>query len=466
MGPEASERGPTLTFVVPVYQEVDGVDALVRALVAGGERAVDETALVAWDAVLVDDGSTDGSGAALDRAAAAEPALRVVHHPDNGGLGAALATGLSAAAGDVVVYLDADLPFDLAEVPRLVGPLLADEVDVVSARRRGRAREGRRRAVQSAAYNLLVRVVIGVPVSDVNFACKAARREAVPPELVSRSGLVDVEWLAWAHRRGLRIAQPRVEFRPRAWGRSTLGGVATIPRMVWEMVLLRRRLSAPRRRVLAAYRGEPTAVRAHLRARWASAPFEAVVAAVGDATSVVEVGCGHGLLATRLAEGPGRSVLGVDVDPDRLVVARRAAGRPGARRDLRFEAIDADWSPPPADAVVIADVLYLLAPAARRELVDRCAAALGPGGRLAVLDLDDRPRWKAVLAQAQERLAAPLLTHPAGRVGRPPPARVVAGWLAEAGLEVTVRRADRGRPWPHYVAVGRRPVGGAPTGAC
>ncbi|WP_421120412.1 glycosyltransferase family 2 protein [Aquihabitans daechungensis] len=241
---EGERLGQLLSFVVPVFNEAPGIEELWASLAEAGDRAHRSGAIAAWEAVLVDDGSTDASAELLDGLAAAHAEALIVHHPVNRGLGAALASGFATSSGDVVVYTDADLPFDLAQVEGLIRPILADEADMVSARRIGRAREGRWRAVQSHLFNLLVRVGLRLPVRDANFACKAARRAAIPPAIVSTSGLVDVEWLLYAKDVGARIVQPTVEFVPRRWGRSTLGSIRTVPAMVQDL----RRVLAARKR--------------------------------------------------------------------------------------------------------------------------------------------------------------------------------------------------------------------------
>jgi glycosyltransferase involved in cell wall biosynthesis len=119
----AGAEGRLLTVIMPVFNE----RATLRPAV---ERLLKADLPVPVELVLVDDGSTDGGRATLadlddgDR-------VRVLHHPRNRGKGAAIRTGLSAARGDIVTVLDADLEYDPGDFRKLLEPLLAGDATVV-----------------------------------------------------------------------------------------------------------------------------------------------------------------------------------------------------------------------------------------------------------------------------------------------------------------------------------------------
>ena len=122
---------PQLSAVVPAYNEVESLPQLLTEL-----RAALDGAGQPWELVLVDDGSTDGTGELLRAEAARDPRLAVVRFEKNAGQSAALAAGLQRARGDVVVTLDADLQNDPADIPDLLAALAgADVVSGVRARR-------------------------------------------------------------------------------------------------------------------------------------------------------------------------------------------------------------------------------------------------------------------------------------------------------------------------------------------
>src|SRR5262245_14942421 len=102
-----NEPRPQLSAVVPAYNEVESLPTLVTEL-----RAALESTRRTWEMVLVDDGSSDGTGDLMLAEAAREPRIRVLRLETNAGQSAALAAGLAAALGDVVVTMDADLQND------------------------------------------------------------------------------------------------------------------------------------------------------------------------------------------------------------------------------------------------------------------------------------------------------------------------------------------------------------------
>jgi chitin disaccharide deacetylase len=146
----------------------------------------------------------------------------------------------------VVLYTDADLPCDLAEVIRAIRLMGIYDADIVSAWRTDRTAEGPRRAVYSFAYNHLIRWAFGIRVRDINFAFKLVRRSVLDSvQLKSEGSFIDAELLIRAERKGFRIVQFGVDFFPRTRGVSTLSSSATIRRIVHEMTTLRTDLDGP-----------------------------------------------------------------------------------------------------------------------------------------------------------------------------------------------------------------------------
>jgi glycosyltransferase involved in cell wall biosynthesis len=241
--------GDRLSLVVPFWNEEETVQPMIDVARGALDELVAHGELDDYEIVCVDDASTDTTGKLLDELAADDPRITTVHHEKNRGLGGAVRSGLGAARGDLVLYTDADLPFDLRETGRLLHIVRMYQADVLSGYRLDRRNEGFRRTLYSAIYNLLIRFSLGLRVRDVNFACKVLRRSVVDAvELESEGSFIDAELMARADRMGFRIVQVGLDYFPRSRGVSTLSSWSTIGAILREWRALTpaiRRLGPP-----------------------------------------------------------------------------------------------------------------------------------------------------------------------------------------------------------------------------
>lgn len=229
---------PSVTIVFPMYNEEAYLHRAIRAA-----REVLAEVTPDHQIVIVDDASTDRTGALADALAADDPRITVVHNAVNRRLGGTLRAGYAVATKELVLYTDADLPFDLQELGRAVRLLEYQEADVLSAYRFDRTSEGPLRTVYSVLYNTLVRVVFGLHVKDVNFSFKLFRRALLRKvELKSEGSFIDAEFLVRARNAGASIIQIGVDYFPRSRGVSTLSSPAVIVKIVREMAGLWREL--------------------------------------------------------------------------------------------------------------------------------------------------------------------------------------------------------------------------------
>jgi glycosyltransferase involved in cell wall biosynthesis len=208
-----------LSIVVPMYDEVENVAPMLASV---------QRALAAhphpWELIAVDDGSRDGTGPAL-RAEAARlgPHVRVLQHRRNLGQSAAMQAGIDAARGDVIVTLDGDLQNDPRDIPRLVGRLLVEDLDLVAGWRVDRQDGLLLRRLPSALANRLIRRATALPFHDLGCSLKVFRASVLRRiHLRGEMHRFIPAWLATVTSPG-RMAEEPVAHHPRTLGRSKYG---------------------------------------------------------------------------------------------------------------------------------------------------------------------------------------------------------------------------------------------------
>ena len=203
-----------ISVIVPVHDEERSVALLHEELAAALDPLGEP-----WEAIFVDDGSTDGTFAALTRLHARTSTTRVVRLRRNFGKAAALQAGFEAAEGDVVVTIDGDLQDDPAEIPRLLAKL-EEGFDLVSGWK-ARRRDPLSRRILSRIFNAVTGRLSGLRLHDLNCGLKAYRAEVLRG--VRIYGELHRFVPVLAHYRGFRVAELPVHHRPREHGRSRYG---------------------------------------------------------------------------------------------------------------------------------------------------------------------------------------------------------------------------------------------------
>jgi dolichol-phosphate mannosyltransferase len=204
-----------VSIVVPVYNEAEALPELYRALA----ETLDRLPLSA-EIVFADDGSKDGSAAALDGFAEVDPRVRVLHLSRNYGQTAALMAAIRNSTGAVVIPMDADGQNDPADIPRLVAKL--DEgFDVVSGWRVLREDNRLTRRLPSVVANRLISALLRVSLHDYGCTLKAYRREVV--EDVRLYGEMHRFIPIYASWEGARVTELAVAHHPRRSGKSKYG---------------------------------------------------------------------------------------------------------------------------------------------------------------------------------------------------------------------------------------------------
>ena len=206
-----------LSVIMPVYNLADTIEQNV----AETARLFDSHGIRA-ELVPVDDGSTDGTAAALTRAA--EPKYEhVVVKPvicqRNGGKGAALRAGFDASTGEYVMLLDGDLDINPKQTPWFFEAMAAKGADIVIGSKRHKRSVVQypwHRRFVSWVYFTLVRIFVGLPITDTQTGMKLFRRKVLGESLgrmLVKTYAFDLELLAIAHQRGAKIAEAPVVIR-------------------------------------------------------------------------------------------------------------------------------------------------------------------------------------------------------------------------------------------------------------
>jgi len=201
-----------LSVIVPAYNEAATIEALLRL--------VREVPLKV-EVIAVNDASTDGTGAALDRLLAAGLVDRVIHHEVNRGKGAAFRTGIAAATGQVIVAQDADLEYDPRELPKLLEPIRTGQADAVFG---SRFQGGPRRvlffwhAVGNRFLTLLSNMFTNLNLSDMETCYKMVRADLLKslPLITNRFG-IEVELTARLAHAGARIWELPITYNGRTY---------------------------------------------------------------------------------------------------------------------------------------------------------------------------------------------------------------------------------------------------------
>jgi dolichol-phosphate mannosyltransferase len=237
-GPDGSATAPgSVLVVIPTYNERDNIEPLLARLHAAVPEA---------DALIVDDGSPDGTGELADKLAADDPRVRVLHRTAKAGLGAAYLAGFAVALqGEhrVVVEMDADGSHAPEDLPALLAALSGpDGADVVLGSRYVPGGQ----VVNWPAYrnwisrtgNLYSRLALGVQIRDITGGYRAFRREVLEAltlqEVESQGYCFQID-LAWrAVQAGFRVVEVPITFTERERGASKMSN-AIVAEALWKV---------------------------------------------------------------------------------------------------------------------------------------------------------------------------------------------------------------------------------------
>jgi glycosyltransferase involved in cell wall biosynthesis len=218
-----------LSVVIPIFNEDESLAPLYGSLKDVLGRLGREAEIV-----FVDDGSTDGSPQRLDRLAAADPLVRVVHLRRNYGQTAALMAAIHHSTGDIIIPMDGDGQNDPQDIPRLLAKL-SEGYDVVSGWRKAREDTMVTRRWPSFVANWLISWLMGVKLHDYGCTLKAYRRDVIEEiHLYGEMHRFIPIYAAWE---GGRVTELVVSHHPRRFGRSKYG-IGRIARVTLDLLIL------------------------------------------------------------------------------------------------------------------------------------------------------------------------------------------------------------------------------------
>ncbi|RMG68383.1 MAG: glycosyltransferase [Calditrichaeota bacterium] len=203
-----------LSIVIPAYNERESLPVLLQEICQ-----VMQGLNLAFEVIVVDDGSSDGTFELLEQLKPQMPWLRAISFRRNYGKSAALSEGFKIARGAVVITMDADLQDDPKEIPNLLKKL--DEgYDLVSGWKK-RRHDPLNKVIPSRIFNFVTARVTGIPLHDFNCGLKAYRRDVI--KSIHVYGELHRFLPVLAQWQGFRVGEIPVRHRPRKYGRTKFG---------------------------------------------------------------------------------------------------------------------------------------------------------------------------------------------------------------------------------------------------
>lgn len=201
-----------LSFVIPAYNEEIFIEDTLGAL----DTAVKDNKLP-YEIIVVDDGSSDRTLANAMRYSKKNGHVKVVSYANNLGKGHAVKTGFMQTSGDVVIFADGDMEIDFSVISRYLEALKFGEIIIASkSHSDSQVVVPISRKILSQGFNILVRLLTGLPFKDTQSGLKAMKKNAfinILPSLVVKRYAFDVELLVVAHLYGLRVVEMPVNIK-------------------------------------------------------------------------------------------------------------------------------------------------------------------------------------------------------------------------------------------------------------
>jgi glycosyltransferase involved in cell wall biosynthesis len=223
---------PSITVCVFAWDEVETLGAFLDELRATLERLAEP-----WEVIVIDDGSTDGSGALADAKAAETPGMRVIHHPTNEGLGGVYRTGFREARGEVLTFFPGDAQFPASIIEALFPRMATTDMVLGYIPKRPDDVLGRSLSV---VERVLYRVLLGkLPRFQGVFMLRRNVLERVPLVSQGRGWAIVMELILRVSRAGYRTTSIATAYRARTAGRSKVNNIRSIEANLRQLLALK-----------------------------------------------------------------------------------------------------------------------------------------------------------------------------------------------------------------------------------
>ena len=197
-----------VSVIFPAFNEEGNIRCTVETVI----RALPKVAMK-WEIIVVDGGNSDATALVCDELKAQFPEVEIIRHGQNRGYSAALKSGIMSTKYDLIFFSDSDGQFDFRDLEQLI--FWSEDYDIVAGYRAKR-QEPLYRRINALGWNVLVRLVLGIKLRNIDCAFKVFRRSVFDHVQIRCVGaMVNTEILAQATQLGMRIRKVKVSYFPR-----------------------------------------------------------------------------------------------------------------------------------------------------------------------------------------------------------------------------------------------------------
>lgn len=225
----------SISVVLPAYNEEGNIYDVVNSVSAVLHCLTDD-----FEIIVVNDGSVDKTHKILEDLRSCDNRIKIVVHYKNQGYGAALISGFQNAGKEIILMMDADRQFNISDITKLI-PYIED-FDIVTGFRIIR-KDNSFRYLLGYSFNFLTKIIFGLSSRDINCGFKLFKASLIHNmRLTAKGALINVEIMALANKRKVKIKEIGISHYPRVYGKQTGGDIKVIIKAMLSIFQLMWRL--------------------------------------------------------------------------------------------------------------------------------------------------------------------------------------------------------------------------------